>query len=359
MLLCVCKPLISPAVSSVGFHSSQLLLLLYLYSEYLCSPPLFLFSLAFFICLALPWRPRRTWPPRGPCWNPFRAQSTRWPVSLELQMHCTCVCVPATVGVLHILDLTEILSSSVSLKIDGIHLLQIGLGRCTNANLISFSRAHGHFLFFFNFIIFGNWLNLLHACVTTSRLTDLVNSMYFCPVAVVTWQNKKARLENWTLTKLVGKLPPRWDLGTFFNPRPSQIGSRPSTIWSNGSTCGRGETPWSSARSSASAPFCSCSTLYTKPTGQVQSFKARRTLLLIFVTWRAKGRLSSVIGGNPEVLRSRTTFGRSTSWCGNKIFSDMNFWTCFHVGKMDKVLLAGCCSVHQDEEDPEWKSVFK
>lgn len=48
------------------------------------------FSLS--VYLVLPWRPRRTWPPKGACWNPYRAGSTRWPVSFMLQM-CMVVCV--------------------------------------------------------------------------------------------------------------------------------------------------------------------------------------------------------------------------------------------------------------------------
>lgn len=101
-------------------------------------------------------------------------------------MHCTCVCVAATVGVLYILDLTEILSSSVCLKIDGIHLLQICLGCCTNANRISFSRAHGHFLFFFQLYYFRQLAEFASCLCNNFKVTDLVNSMDFCPVAVVT-----------------------------------------------------------------------------------------------------------------------------------------------------------------------------
>ncbi len=43
------------------------------------------------VSLVLPWQPRRTWPPKGGCWNPYKAGSTRWPVSFMLHM-CMFLC---------------------------------------------------------------------------------------------------------------------------------------------------------------------------------------------------------------------------------------------------------------------------
>lgn len=46
--------------------------------------------ISLFVSTVLPWRPRRTWPPRGACWNPYKAGSTRWPVSFIWELKGSC-----------------------------------------------------------------------------------------------------------------------------------------------------------------------------------------------------------------------------------------------------------------------------
>lgn len=152
-----------------------------------------------------------------------------------------------------------------------------------------------------------------------------------------------------------GRLPPRWDVSTFFNPWSSQIGSQPSTTWSSGSTFGRGGTPSSLARSSASAPFCFCSTLYTKPAGQVQSFKPRRTLLLML--WRGQPK-------ETELCDWRKPCGplehKYFQWVRFLIWEQhfqrhelLNLFSCGESGQSFWLL-----SVQQDEENQDRKSFF-